>query len=587
MTAKYVNSTKATAGLTATMREAWSRKENRWAILIAVACAYLSLFNLGYAPLWDDEPHMASIARNLLDSGEYTTWDGRNLMGAQDGSRAVNEDLVAISYPPWQAISTLVGISLFGYNETGVRFFHALLGVASLFLFWRLLRIDFAARPRLRVIAFVLFALSAQTILFFRQGRYCADAIFFSLALIYAYRLYIGPSGKAWHLACATTFAVWGFFNQFFIGITTLMAIAIWHLIFFWRDTTRRQWVSFVVAGAVFSSLCLGYLWGTGIIENRTSLDLGDLYYRYSWPTRSFVITYLNFRDIVKFNWIPVWVAIWLLGLLGWMTLAHLHHSRQSLGQGEKARWWRPTAKPGPEDMALARYLVLGSLMLVAAAFTNVQSTSEHTVANTRYLVATLPFSFLLVAACVDWVWRRFSALPALSLLAALMLSNLVGQPASTRQLRLTLPSLVQEIHQPLRNSMVEVTEYLQAHAKQDELILVEPWQPRDVLMFYLGDKLRFCCMIDKERTPLPPETVLSMGEHLYDGATEPDWLVDFSTLMSFPGNYEQAFTSESNRYSSGHRPELEYREFRVVHSSHTRSSVRIYKKKPGESATP
>lgn len=59
--------------------------------VLAVA-AYLCLVNLDYAALWHDEAPAALIGRNLLQRGDITGWDGRNLVGGTNG-RTLNAEL--------------------------------------------------------------------------------------------------------------------------------------------------------------------------------------------------------------------------------------------------------------------------------------------------------------------------------------------------------------------------------------------------------------------------------------------------------------------------------------------------------------
>ena len=59
--------------------------------VLAVA-AYLCLANLDYAALWHDEAPAALIGRNLLQRGDITGWDGRNLVGGTNG-RTLNAEL--------------------------------------------------------------------------------------------------------------------------------------------------------------------------------------------------------------------------------------------------------------------------------------------------------------------------------------------------------------------------------------------------------------------------------------------------------------------------------------------------------------
>ena len=62
------------------------------ALGVLPVAAYLCLVNLDYAALWHDEAPAALIGRNLLQRGDITGWDGRNLVGGTNG-RTLNAEL--------------------------------------------------------------------------------------------------------------------------------------------------------------------------------------------------------------------------------------------------------------------------------------------------------------------------------------------------------------------------------------------------------------------------------------------------------------------------------------------------------------
>ena len=114
--------------------------------VLAVA-AYLCLVNLDYAALWHDEAPTTLIARNLLERGDITGWDGRNLVGGTNG-RTLNADLRDV-LPPLMYVLNAAGLALFGVNETGARIVPAVTGIAALVLLYLLLRQRLAGHPRL------------------------------------------------------------------------------------------------------------------------------------------------------------------------------------------------------------------------------------------------------------------------------------------------------------------------------------------------------------------------------------------------------------------------------------------------------
>ena len=119
---------------------------------------------------WTKGP-TAVIGGNLLERGDISAWDGRNLV-TSDG-RTTNYDL-RDKLPPVQYVLTAAGLALFGANEIGARVMHALAGLLALGFFWLLLRQRLPNDPRLVFFIFLFAAWSAQLLLYFRQCRYYA-----------------------------------------------------------------------------------------------------------------------------------------------------------------------------------------------------------------------------------------------------------------------------------------------------------------------------------------------------------------------------------------------------------------------------
>ena len=77
------------------------------------------------------------IGRNLLQRGDITGWDGRNLVGGTNG-RTLNAELRDV-LPPLTYV----------LNAAGARIMPALIGILSLGLLYLLLRQHLAHQPRL------------------------------------------------------------------------------------------------------------------------------------------------------------------------------------------------------------------------------------------------------------------------------------------------------------------------------------------------------------------------------------------------------------------------------------------------------
>ena len=235
--------------------------------VLAVA-AYLCLVHLDYAALWHDEAPSALIGRNLLQRGDISGWDGRNLVGGTNG-RTLNEDLRDV-LPPLTYLFNAAGMAVFGVNETGARIVPALIGLLSLGLLYLLLRQHLASHPRLIFFCLLLAAWSPQLLLYFRQSRYYA---FMACGVIAAFYLYERwwRTGKTRHLASLTLVAALAFFNHYAGGGATMLALAAWHLLFRTRETTPRQWLALAAAGFVVVALGTAYIAWIGLIGGERS----------------------------------------------------------------------------------------------------------------------------------------------------------------------------------------------------------------------------------------------------------------------------------------------------------------------------
>ena len=214
--------------------------------VLAVA-AYLCLVNLDYAALWHDEAPAALIGRNLLQRGDITGWDGRNLVGGTNG-RTLNAELRDV-LPPLTYVLNAAGMAVFGVNETGARIMPALLGIVTLGLLYLLLRQHLAEHPRLIFFCLLFAAWSPQLLLYFRQSRYYA---FMACSLIAAFYFYERwwRSGKTADLCALTLVALLAFCNHYNGGAATMLALAAWHLILRRRATTSGSGWSWPFAGS-------------------------------------------------------------------------------------------------------------------------------------------------------------------------------------------------------------------------------------------------------------------------------------------------------------------------------------------------
>ena len=544
-------------------------KDERAAVfLIAAVSAYLMLINLDYVALWHDEGANAMMARSFINQGNFSGWDGRNLFFGADTGTGINNELNIVSYPPWPALPSALGIWLFGSGEFGLRFFHALLGVLSLPIFYLLLRLYFPASSRLRLIAFALFALSPIFILYARQGRYYADAIFFTLLLVYCYHRYRQSNSWGWWCALPII-ATLNFLNQFAIGFTVVAALALMHIGCYYKSTSIRQWILFGSAGALTAALCGGYMVGVGIIGGDSNLEYSSDIYKTTWIERHWSLLYYYLRDIVRFGWLPFAVVLWMAGYAAWWIWRRYFINQPLVAM---------------DNHSIARWLVLTFLMVIITVLTSVQ-TLDRQIAELRHLVMALPFILLVVALFADAVWR-WNRIAGIATLMTLILTNYAGGPFVRQGVfcedksneRFILPALIGEVHRPYPSAIDEVTAYLRRYANQNDTIYVSPWPDYVLLLYYLGDKLIFCCGLSPESS-LPKDKIRALGPPLYEGESQSKWYVVFADgRMRSPADYKLVYDGGVAPYPL-QRPELELHCFVPPKASKDILGVLLYRR--------
>jgi hypothetical protein len=127
------------------------------------------------------------------------------------------------------------------------------------------------------------------------------------------------------------------------------------------------------------------------------------------------------------------------------------------------------------------------------------------------------------------WLWSIHQRMPvvAVTLLAVSLTTNALTLTPFNCEFRWLLPAYLQEIHQDYPTSYKEVTHFLRENAQQDELIVAYPPHTNYPLMFYTGDKLRFCCLLNSQ-TRLPHQKIEQLHAPLFMEQYRPTWFVAF-----------------------------------------------------------
>ncbi len=550
---------------------------------VLLIAAYLCLVNLDYAALWHDEAPAAFFGKTLLQQGDIVGWDGRNLVGGTNG-RMLNEDLREV-WPPLMYVLNAAGFAVFGVNEIGARVVHAVIGIVALGVFYLLLRQHLPKHPRLRFFIFAFAAGSAQLLLYFRQSRYFSVMILTLILLFYLYERYWQSRHPA-YLPIIALVAALSFFNHYAGGAATMLSLAAYHLLFRARATTRREWALFAICGAAVAAVGSSYLYWLGVIGGERSGFMGFAGQNptpYQGDKSELVIfierIWIYTRELFTADWISWPVFLWFVSmiLLTWQV-----YRKQAVGAPRQVRRRTQRANDGTsiaqkilgDDFPLAatgKIILMGMLFALFSALLSVQPIWLNSIADLRYYVGALPLLLTMKGLFVEWAWRRHIIAGAAAL-GVLLFTSVGAAPfniamifSGQRTLGLHLFEFIREVHRPYRDSLSVVSSYLLQNTERDDLVYVPGFADREALIFYVGDHVRFCCILD-ETTPLPKDKIAALDAPLYIEQNTPDWIVGFGglhrgTVERFAASYEVVAKLKVYPYPT-QRPELNMHAF-------------------------
>jgi hypothetical protein len=154
-------------------------------ILILALGAFLLFFHLDHQPFWQDEAETACLAKNVLKYGVPRAYDGVNIISQEAGNEYDHNFLWRWS--PWlQIYVTAAAFRLGGFTTYAGRLPFAVLGLACIFLVYRLVRHNFGNRSWALWSA-ALLTCSVPFLLYARQCRYYSLGAFLALVSLDAF----------------------------------------------------------------------------------------------------------------------------------------------------------------------------------------------------------------------------------------------------------------------------------------------------------------------------------------------------------------------------------------------------------------
>ncbi|MBI3928014.1 MAG: glycosyltransferase family 39 protein [Armatimonadetes bacterium] len=452
----------------------------RLAVLaLVITSGALALWGLDRALFWDDEAHIAIVARNFLASGRLSAWDGRNLIGYRDGA-FVDSDLCTRN-PPLDALVMAGSFRLFGPTTWAGRFPFVLVGLATLFLLSHVVEQQFRSRP-VALYSLAVLGLGVVFLLNIRTGRYNALALLLPLCAFAAYNRYLECRRPSW-LGLSALAGVALFYASYLLALAFGLALAVLALVRHRHRFSRSDIWPLALAAGLFLAATLPYI----------------LVYRaWDYPRLArdpaiphfFTLLWWYVQDLPRLA-----PGLWVVGAIAWLI------------------------RPERDERALD-WVVLCAAYLVALSGFSPQPVSITDTADTRYALPIAPF----LAGLTGWVLGGIHGRSPV--LAGLLLVGLVCVDPRVPPQPL-LPAYVQENLQPYPTGIEAVVEFLRPRVAFDEPVACTPAYMNVPLMFYLGDRVRICCQLTHE-SPLPASLVSSLPAPLGRESCFPDRLVAF-----------------------------------------------------------
>ena len=193
-------------------------------------------------------------------------------------------------------------------------------------------------------------------------------------------------------------------------------------------------------------------------------------------------------------------------------------------------------------------------------------------------MIPVLPFFLGLVGLLLSSLHEKMPVL-ALTLFIINVTTNVFTLAPFNREFRWLFPAYLKEIHQDYPTSYRAVSQFLHRHAKPEELVFAYPPYTNYPLIFYTGDTLSFCCLLNN-RTQLLRQEIIELPARLFMEQHLPDWFIAFglspttARLLNFfshhpqnrgdngPLSYFQPVEFIDVYWGDTHRPELPWHSF-------------------------
>jgi len=511
----------------------------RYAVIAAglVAMAGLLFIQLGHYALWDDETMVGLVAKGVMKTGDTSVlMDHGNVVAFRGG--ILVRDFRDRATPPLATYITAASFTLLGMNTWAARLPFAIFGLATfaLILYWERRE----SWPALVVLVAGLIG-NVSLILYFRQCRYFAPTIFFSVAIVFIYWRW-KPTPRA--LLILAGLSVLLFVSNYMNYLALYVCLAIDYVI--WK---RKEWPPTLLNGLL--------LFGPQIILNGAVASVWN----------PFKTAFGGYQNLTTFS-DRLLLFYWYWRDMNWCEYFALPMLVLALIVGITRR--RPWLVRG--CIAVAVYTTF--ITVISPQIMNVTS-----VADVRYTHAIIPLAIALEAGALCILFGRRTILLIGAAIIVFGTNLLNGGPFLQSGLRSTILSFASELLHPQTEPYSPTAQWINEHVPAGDSIWVLPDYATYPLMFRAPDALYAWQL---QWPPRPDFARLPMIH--FAGQDPPDYLIAFGPSLGEMAQALQQWNRPNVTYEQAatipvfwkdlYRPELFWRVFEPVTNFDLRSQA-------------
>ena len=395
-----------------------------------------------------------------MQQGKLTAWDGRNLFAFRNGTTF--DDNFRSRQPPLMFLATAASFAVLSPSTGSARLPFVLAGLAALYLMYRLVRRTYPAEPLIALYGVAVMGVSMPFLLNLRQCRYYSLCLLGSVLVFDQYERCLHKDGRLRHAVGLGLAAAAMFMAHYLVCAVFLLTLGCIHAVFYLR-ASKQAYARIHLRGLLFLVCTVPYavtytIWSRPDIPEPTDV----------WYISRPKLALLYLRDLNEINVLPVVMFVALV-ILAVAVRARRHQVLLFLG------------------LTLVNTAIMGALSPQPFKF------KSRPTCATSLLRCRLPARHC-PAACVAAQARARLAWAALALLVT---SNVLTADHK-HSFRWLLPAYAREIHMPYPTEQSAVVQALTQRAKQDDLVATIPPFESLPLIFYVGDKVQLCCLLDR-----------------------------------------------------------------------------------------